>query len=209
PHIPLHREVGEQPHLLNHVTDPATQARDGQVGGALPRHAVLPDGRLEQAIDELQGGGLARSAAAEQDQRLTRADGEGDLVHEEASVSRFPFPLARQSIAEPLHFEGLRHAGEASAMRNRPSSLRPCQRAASPASERIRRKVSAAYLYEWFMASRSPLAKRRPSPPSRASTSRPARKSLRIRWRPCAGKPAESAPAHAISSRAWLVSTGT
>src|SRR2546430_13582105 len=29
-------------------------------------------------------------------------------------------------------------------MRNRWSSLRPCQRAASPASERIRRKVSAA-----------------------------------------------------------------
>src|SRR5439155_14443476 len=142
---------------------------------ALARDPHLAGGRLEQAVDELERSGLPGAAAAQQHQRLPGADGKGDIVHKETSVSRFPFPLSRQSIAEPLHLEGFRHAGEARTMRNRSSSLRPCQRAASPVSERIRRNVSAAYLYEWFMARRSPRARRRASPPRRASTSRPAR----------------------------------
>src|SRR5439155_26905297 len=160
------------------------QTRHRQVGGALPRDLHLAGRRLEQTIDELERGGLPGPAAPQEHESLPGAHGKGDVPHKGASVSHFPFPLSRQSIAEPLHLERVGHAGDASTMRNRWSSLRPCQRAASPASERIRRNVSAAYLYEWFMARRSPRARRRASPPSRASTSRPARKCLGIRCRP-------------------------
>src|SRR5205823_9843162 len=178
------REVRRLPHLLNDVPDAASQPGRRHGVGGRAADAYLAGGRLEQPIDELQGGGLAGAAAAQQHHRLPGAHGKGDVSHEEASVSRFPFPVSRQSIAEPLDLEGLRHAREASAMRNRWSSLVACQRTVRPASERIRRKVSAAYLYEWFMASRSPRARRRASPPSRASTSRPARKCFGIRCRP-------------------------
>src|SRR5207247_3512560 len=142
----------------------------------LARDLYVAGSRLEQAIDELESRGLPGAAAAQQHQRLPAADGEGDVPHEGA--------LSRQFIAEPTHFQRRDQRGEARTMRKRSSSLRPCQRAVSPASERIRRNVSAAYLYEWFIASRSPRARRRASPPSSASTSRPARKCLGIRCRP-------------------------
>src|SRR5207247_3541493 len=174
----------EQPDLLDHVPYPAPQPGHRKIGRPLAGHAHLSLRRLEQAVDELERGGLARAAPPEQHERLAGADGEGDIVHEHTVCCRAPGPGLRDGIAKPSHLQRGRHDNSASTIRNRPSSLRPCQRAASPASDRIRRKVSGAYLYEWFMASRSPLAKRRPSPPSRASTSRPARKCLGIRCRP-------------------------
>src|SRR5438128_8201169 len=152
PNVPLHREVREKPHFLNHVADPAPQTRHRQVGRTLARDLYVAGSRLEQAIDELERGGLPGPAAAQQHQRLPGADGEGDVPHEGA--------LSRQLIAEPTRFQRRDHRGEARTMRNRSSSLRPCQRAVSPASERIRRNVSAAYLYERFIASRSPRARR-------------------------------------------------
>src|SRR5439155_12684492 len=141
-------EVGEQPHLLDDVANAASQAGRRHIPGALTGDSHVAGGRLEQPIDELQGRGLAGPAAAQQHHRLPGAHGKGDVSHEEAPVSRFPFPVSRQSIAEPLDLERPRHAGEASAMRNRWSSLVACQRTVSPASERIPRKVSGAYLYE-------------------------------------------------------------
>src|SRR5438552_3699967 len=103
---------------------------------------------LVQPIDELERGSLPGPAPAQQDERLSRAHGERHVPHEGPALSPLPLSPSRQVVAQTLDLERLRHAGETSTMRNRWSSLRPCQRAASPASERIRRKVSAAYLYE-------------------------------------------------------------
>src|SRR6266704_3527318 len=119
PHVPRHREMREQSHFLDDVPDAASQAGGGHIAGALSG-----------------------------DSHLAGADGERHVLHEDTSLSRFPFPLSRQFITEPLDLERRGHAAEASAMRNRWSSLVACQRTVSPASERIPRKVSGAYLYE-------------------------------------------------------------
>src|SRR6266496_3967287 len=126
----------------------ASQTGGGHIAGALSGDSHLAGGRLKQPIDELQGRRLAGAAATQQHQRLPGADGERHVLHENTSPSRFPFPLSRQFITEPLDLERRGHAAEASAMRNRWSSLVACQRTVSPASERIPRKVSGAYLYE-------------------------------------------------------------
>src|SRR3989441_10414690 len=60
----------------------------------------------------------------------------------------------------------------ASTMRKRPWSLVPRHRTLSPASARIRVNVSAEYLYEWFISTRSPAVRASVSPPTRATTSR-------------------------------------
>src|SRR3989475_503732 len=182
PDVPLHSEVREQSDLLDHVADSPAQLRRRNAGRSLPRHHDLAGGGLEQPVDELQGRRLPRAAAPQQDQRLARGDGERNVLHEDSSL--VPLPSSRQCIPEPPHLERRSHASAAKTMRKRSSSLRPCQRTASPASERIRRKVSAAYLYEWLMSSRSPRARRNTSPPVWASTSWRARKCFGMRCRP-------------------------
>ena len=139
--VPLHGEVREQPDLLDHVPNAAPEPGHGEIGRPLAGEVHLARRRLEQAVDELQRGGLPGAAPPEQHERLAGADREGEIVHQHAAGAGI-----REGIAKPSHLQGRGHANPARTIRKRPSRLRLCQRAASPASERIRRKVSGAYL---------------------------------------------------------------
>src|SRR5438552_17120098 len=134
----LDREGPEQPDLLDDVAEAAAQPRGLDRVREPSGDPDLARRGLEQAIDQLERRGLARPAAAEQHQRFPASDAEGHVRDQDAAL--------REGVPRPPHLEDRAHAGPASAIRNRRSSLVPCHRTASPASPRIRSRVSGAYL---------------------------------------------------------------
>src|SRR3989442_80079 len=136
--VGLDREVREQPDLLDDVADAAAEPGGFERVRGLSGDPDLSRRVLEQAIDQLEGRGLARPAATEQHERFPVRDAEGHVLDEDAAL--------REGVPRPPHLEDRAHPGPASAIRNRRSSLVPCHRTASPASPRIRSSVSGAYL---------------------------------------------------------------
>src|SRR2546427_1742053 len=136
--VALDREVREQPDLLDDVADAAAQPGGLERVRGPSRDPDLARRGLEQTIDQLEGRGLARAAAPEQHQRFPGSDAEGHVFDQDAAL--------REGVPRPPHLEDRAHPGPASAMRNRRSSLVSCHRTASPASPRIRSRVSGAYL---------------------------------------------------------------
>ena len=73
-----HRHMREQADLLKHVADAAPQRdRIERVRIDRRRSRTRPDGRLGQAIDELQQRGLAGAGRADDDQEFARLDTSG------------------------------------------------------------------------------------------------------------------------------------
>src|SRR2546428_592648 len=106
------------------------EQEERRIGGQRPRDAdplALPARQLVRVA-------RAEHAGIETDQ------GE-ELAHARGDALGGPPPEPR-----PPHLEDRAHAGPASAIRNRRSSLVPCHRTASPTSPRIRSRVSGAYL---------------------------------------------------------------
>ena len=72
--------MGEEPDLLDDVADRASQGDGVQSGHVLPADEDLAAVGLEHPVDELQHGGLAAPGLAEQDEDLTVAHGEREVV---------------------------------------------------------------------------------------------------------------------------------
>ncbi len=62
--------VGEEPDLLDDVADIAPECDRVQLADILPAYPYLPGGGVDQAVDHLHEGGLARAAGADEDERL-------------------------------------------------------------------------------------------------------------------------------------------
>src|SRR3989338_4350841 len=82
--VALNGEVREQADLLDDVADVAAQADGAPVAGGAALDPHLARGGLEQPVHELERGGFARAAAAEEDQRFAAADVERQVAHEHA-----------------------------------------------------------------------------------------------------------------------------
>src|SRR5581483_7766637 len=85
-HQPRHRrdvvgdaEVGEQPHLLDHVADRAAQLVDVVGAGVAAVEQDGPAAGLDEAVDHLQRGGLAASRGPDQDHDLAVGDLQGEV----------------------------------------------------------------------------------------------------------------------------------
>ena len=72
--------MGEEPDLLDDVPDRASQGDRVQSGHVLPAHEDLATVGLEHPVDQLQHGGLAAPGLAEEDEDLTVAHGEREVV---------------------------------------------------------------------------------------------------------------------------------
>src|SRR5262249_18379404 len=76
-YIVLHAPVGKESSLLDHVADLSPQPDRVFAPHVTAKDPNLSGLRLQQAIDQLQGRGLAAAGGPHQRHRLARADGEG------------------------------------------------------------------------------------------------------------------------------------
>ena len=68
--VAFNGEMGEEPCFLDDVADTAAKANLIPIERGTPFHPNFTRGRLEQAINELECGSFAGSAAAEERQRF-------------------------------------------------------------------------------------------------------------------------------------------
>src|SRR5262249_13743048 len=74
------REMGEEPRLLDHVADPPPQRDEVGAREVLAQGRHPPAVRPHEAVDGLEGGGLAGAARAEEDEDAAFLDVERDAV---------------------------------------------------------------------------------------------------------------------------------
>src|SRR5207302_6149297 len=86
--VVLDCEVREQPDLLKHVADAATQLGELQVlhAGAVDRDVAFAD--RDQAVDHLQRRRLAAARRSNQDADLPRRDGEAEALDSRSLTTR-------------------------------------------------------------------------------------------------------------------------
>ena len=81
------RQVGKEADVLDHVPGAAAQPDRVPFPGVAALHAHGTGIRHEQPVDELEDGGLAGAAGADEREDLARGDGQGEVV-EDADVAR-------------------------------------------------------------------------------------------------------------------------
>ena len=69
-----HGEMGEQADFLDGVADGAAQSDGVPIAGGAAMDPDLAGARGQQVVDEFEGGGFARAAAAEKDQGFAGVD---------------------------------------------------------------------------------------------------------------------------------------
>ena len=77
--ISFHREVREQPRLLDDIADAPTQADGIPLPGRDPFNLNVTGARFQQPVDELERGGFAGPAAAQEHQSFTPAHTQGQV----------------------------------------------------------------------------------------------------------------------------------
>ncbi len=65
PDVAFHREMGEESNFLDDITDAPPQTNRVPLGRRTSFNQNFALGRLEQPVDELEGGGLTGAAAAQ------------------------------------------------------------------------------------------------------------------------------------------------
>ena len=88
--------MGEQAALLDDVADAAAQGHQVAAQHVLAEHADLAGIGAHQAVDGLEGGGLARPAGAQQHQHVSRRDRHREAVEGRGRPGVEPFPDAGQ-----------------------------------------------------------------------------------------------------------------
>src|SRR5580704_3194933 len=87
-------EVREKAAFLDDIADAASKADAVPFSGGLAVDPDFPRGWKDHAVDQAQGGGLARAAAAEKDQGFARFDGKGQAV-EDGSIADAKVDIAK------------------------------------------------------------------------------------------------------------------
>jgi hypothetical protein len=80
--IALDSEVGEQTDFLNHVCNRPAEANHNPIFVAASVEEYFTLAGNEQAVDEFQGGGLTRAAAAEQNECFSPLNVEREMVEQ-------------------------------------------------------------------------------------------------------------------------------
>ncbi len=92
-----HRPVRKEAALLDDVADPAAQGRGLRRAHRLAEDAHLARVGVEQAVRELQGGGLAAARGPDERDRLSRRDGEREAFEHRSS--------RREALSDPDELE--------------------------------------------------------------------------------------------------------
>ena len=98
-------EMREKPRFLNNIADPAAEANRVPFRGGTSMDGDLAAGGDQKAIDELEEGGLATSAATEENESLAGRDGEANVANNtvvDGTVNTVCHVLERNGRVDPF-----------------------------------------------------------------------------------------------------------